>query len=147
MQILWRDMIHKDLRDMIHKDLRDMGVSEDAWYREATSSRIGWCALYWAHFVEEATRDDHHRMTGAEQPTWQVQCPQRKRCFRREGDKKRQKCLAERQKPSLNSVEQCSVQHALNGSTAREVLQYIIADRAHTRCHTLDYYILALPGN
>ena len=51
---------------MICKDLRDMVVSEDAWYREATSSRTGWRAPYRAHFVEEAARDDHHRMTGAD---------------------------------------------------------------------------------
>ena len=100
----------KRWRDTIHKDLRDMGISEDAWYKEATSSRTGWRALYRAHFVEEATRDDHHRMTGAEHPTWQVQCPQCKRCFRREGDKKRHKCLAERQKPipEQRGAVQCS---------------------------------------
>ena len=88
----------KRWRDTICQDLRGMGVTEDAWYREATSSRTGWRTLYRALFVEEATRDDYHRMAAAEQPTWQVQCPQCKRCFRR-GDRKRHKCLAEQQKP------------------------------------------------
>ena len=103
-------------RDVIRNDLRNVGVREDEWYMEASSSRAGWRAVC----QERTTRDDQGE-AGVEQPTCQVQCQQCKRCFRREGDKKRHKCVAERQKPILTSVEQCSVQRARNGSAPREV--------------------------
>ena len=80
----------KRWRDVIRNNLREVGVREDEWYMEATSSRGGWRTVC----QERTTRDDQGG-AGVEQPTCQVQCKQCKRCFRREGDKKRHKCVVE----------------------------------------------------
>ena len=54
-------------------DLRVVGVREDEWYMEATSSRAGWRAVC----QERTTRDDYGE-AGVEQPTCQVQCQDQK---------------------------------------------------------------------
>ena len=76
----------------MRKDLKSVEVGEDEWYEEAMRSRTGWRALY---LVE---------MWGGEESTdsvvvRDVVCQVCSRSFRRESDKKRHKCVAERQRP------------------------------------------------
>ena len=63
-----------------------MGMLEQEWYDEATTSRAGWRALCREALAEDFRRVDHH--SGVEVPPAQVQCQQCKRFFRRESDKK-----------------------------------------------------------
>ena len=82
-------------RDMIRKDLRDIEVKEDEWYEEATRSRAGWrdtCRLG----MERHTEAQVAQSSAAAR---EVECEVCSRKFRRESDKKRHKCLSERNKP------------------------------------------------
>ena len=84
----------KRWKDMIRKDLKEMHIPEDTWYAKATTSRAEWRDTY-----RKARADTTHREQHRRQADNQVQCPECLRTFRRESDKKRHKCLAERQKP------------------------------------------------
>ena len=82
-------------RDMIRKDLRDIEVKEDEWYEEATRSRAGWrdtCRLG----MERHTEAQVAQSSAAAR---EVECEVCSRKFRRESEKKRHKCLSERNKP------------------------------------------------
>ena len=70
----------------MRNDLKCMGILEQEWYGEATTSRTGWRALC---IAEDFRRVDNH--SGVEVPTAQVQCQQCKMFFRSESDKKRHK--------------------------------------------------------
>ena len=84
----------KRWKDMIRKDLKEMHIPEDTWYAKATTSGAEWRDTY-----RKARADNTHREQHRKQADNQVQCPECSRTFRRESDKKRHKCLAERQKP------------------------------------------------
>ena len=96
----------KRWRDVIRKDLQAIGVPEKQWY-EATVSREGWNTKY------QRLQNDLGRQEQAEpsQQPHQVLCLTCNRCFRRESDKKRHKCLAERIKPiqEQRGALQCTV--------------------------------------
>lgn len=85
----------KRWRDQIRKDLKNIGVEEEVWYAEARKSRTGWRALY--RIGMEEKKDESSVEMPAE--VWEVSCQTCGRTFRREGDKKRHKCLDERRKP------------------------------------------------
>lgn len=82
----------KRWRDVVRKDLKEVGLEENEWYREATRSRAGWRAMYRDGL--ELSRES--RTVEASVAVRDVVCEV---CSRRESDKKRHKCLAERQKP------------------------------------------------
>ena len=85
----------KRWRDVVRKDLKDIEVEESEWYEEARKSRAGWRALYRAGL--ESCRETQG--TQASVVVRDVVCEVCSRSFSREGDKKRHKCLNERQKP------------------------------------------------
>ena len=93
-------------RDTIRGDLKRLDIREDRWYREVCASRSGWKALYNKAVSEECLQQQRES-----QPSNQVQCEQCHRQFRREGDLKRHKCIAERQKPidQQRGATQCPV--------------------------------------
>ena len=83
----------KRWRNQIRQDLRAVGVSEEDWYEEA-SHRAGWRAIY-----RQGLRDQYSQQEVPTQPQNQVHCQECGRSFRREGDRARHKCIAERQRP------------------------------------------------
>ena len=84
----------KRWRDVIRTDLKDMQIPEHTWYAKATTSREEWRDTY-----REACAHITHREQYRGPADNQVQCPECSRTFRREGDMKRHKCVAERRKP------------------------------------------------
>ena len=80
-------------RDVIRHDLKLLDVPEKDWY-DAARHRSGWRDIYSRLEVEK-----HLQQLGSTPPRGQVQCDECKRMFRREADKARHKCVAERQKP------------------------------------------------
>ena len=82
-------------KDVILSDLKGIEVDEGEWYGEATTSRAAWRAIY------RSGIEDHQELQSstAEQHTNQVECQQCLWKFRRESDRKRHKCVAERRKP------------------------------------------------
>ena len=94
-------------RDVIRKDLKDISIAESKWYEEVRRSRAGWRVMY---------QDDlaNHRESKAVGPTMavcEVVCEVCFRTFKRKSDRKRQKCVAERQKPisEQRGAAQCQV--------------------------------------
>ena len=85
----------KRWKDVIRKDLQRMKVSEDEWYEAATSSRAAWRGTYKQGSPVNAPSVENQDFTQENS----VQCTVCIRTFRREGDKKRHKCLSERSKP------------------------------------------------
>ena len=85
----------KRRRDVVRKDLKDIEVEENEWYEEARKSRAGWRSLYCAGL--ESCRKTQE--TQASVVVRDVVCEVCSMSFSREGDKKRHKCLNERQKP------------------------------------------------
>ena len=81
-------------RDVIRKDLRVMGIKEDKWYDEATTSRSGWKSK-----CREETESLIDKTSNRQLPPKQIECKDCGRFFRRVGDKKRHKCVLERSKP------------------------------------------------
>ena len=84
-------------RDVDRRDLRAMSVSEEKWYDEATVSSARWrstCREGLKNLTtvigDQETQDN---------PANQIKCDECGRSFRRESDKKRHKCISERQKP------------------------------------------------
>ena len=80
-------------RDLIRRDLKAVGVPEEEWY-VAALSRASWHETY-----RQGLEHRDQQQPNLVQPQSQVQCPVCRRCFRREGDRARHKCTAERQKP------------------------------------------------
>ena len=82
-------------KDVIRQDLKDIGIDEDQWFNEAVKSRASWRGLC------RRQLDEVHDGWIAELPHHEnvVSCEICSRCFRRESDKKRHKCLVERSKP------------------------------------------------
>ena len=93
---------------MVRKDLRDVEVGEHEWYEEATSSRASWRALYWVGL--ESCREMRTLQAHAPVVVRDMLCQVCSRSFRRENDKKRHKCVTERQKPvyEQRGAAQCS---------------------------------------
>ena len=85
----------KRWRDVIRRDLKDIEVEESEWYREAGRSRAGWRGMYRQGM--ESHREAE--IVQAAAVSKDVVCEVCSRCFRRESDKKRHKCLREREKP------------------------------------------------
>ena len=85
----------KRWRDVIRRDLKDIGVAENEWCEEAKRSRAGWRMTY-RHGLERCERE---RVVQASEVVRGVVCEVCSRKLRREGDKKRHKCVAERRKP------------------------------------------------
>ena len=80
-------------RDLIRRDLKAIGVPEEKWY-EATLSRVSWRQV-----CSQGLEHCDQQQPSLDQPQGQVQCPECRRCFRRESDRARHKCTSERQKP------------------------------------------------
>ena len=80
-------------KDIIRQDLKDIGIDEGQWYNEAVTSRESWRALC------RQSLDKVPDGRAAELFENVVFCQTCSRCFRRESDKKRHKCLDERSKP------------------------------------------------
>ena len=98
----------KRWRDVVRKDLRDVEVGEHEWYEEATSSRASWRALY--RMGLENCREMRTAQAQAPVVVRDVFCQACSRSFRRLSDKKRHKCVTERQKPvcEQRGAAQCS---------------------------------------
>ena len=85
----------KRWRDQIRQDLKAVGVSEEDWYEEAShTDRASWRAIY-----HQGLQGQHSQQEVPTQPQNQVHCQECGRSFRREGDRARHKCTAERQRP------------------------------------------------
>ena len=81
-------------RDVVKRDLKSVGMRDGEWYDDA-QNRKKWREV-WSHRLAE-----HHQIqaagpNGAERS---VVCTECGRCFRRESDKARHKCITERMKP------------------------------------------------
>ena len=83
-------------RDVIRKDLRTIKVSEEKWYDEASMSRSRWQNTY-KEGLKSLTASDNAE--AQEHAVNQIKCDECNRTFRRESDRKRHKCISERQKP------------------------------------------------
>ena len=71
-------------------------VSEDKWYDEASMSRSRWRSSY-KEGLKSLTANDNPE--AQEDVANQIKCDECNRYFRRESDRKRHKCISERQKP------------------------------------------------
>ena len=80
----------KRWRDQIRVDLKAAGISEAVWYDEA-SSREEWRANYRLGLETDLQSQLHQSV----QPPSAVICHACGRSFKREGDKKRHKCIRE----------------------------------------------------
>ena len=85
-------------RDLIRKDLKEIKVPEESWYDVATTSRSRWRVTY-MDGLEEFSTTNESCARFVERPPDNYLCEQCNRSFRRESDRKRHKCLSERQKP------------------------------------------------
>ena len=83
-------------RDVIRKDLRAIKVSEEKWYDEASVSRSRWQNTYKGGLKSLTASDNAEAQ---EHAVNQIKCDECNRTFRRESDRKRHKCISERQKP------------------------------------------------
>ena len=83
-------------RDGIRADLKIMYIPESEWYENAHGLRMEWRTTCWEALAEAVATQTSCR---APRPSAQVSCQVCGRSFRREGDMKRHKCTAERQKP------------------------------------------------
>ena len=82
-------------RDLIRRDLSNLKVPEESWYKEAATSRPHWRSIY----KEGLLNIVDNTRTVSDPSENQVKCDECHRCFKRESDKKRHKCISERQKP------------------------------------------------
>ena len=85
----------KRWRDVVRRDFADIDVEESEWYEKARTSRAGWKGLCNAGMEDYRLAMVPHISTAVRD----VVCENCCRTFRRESDKKRHKCLSERQKP------------------------------------------------
>ena len=85
-----------------------VGLYEDEWYEEATRSRAGWRSLCRCGLELHA---EAQASISAGVAVLEVVCEVCGRVFRREGDKKRHKCVTERSKPvsEQRGAAQCPV--------------------------------------
>ena len=90
-------------RDLLKRDMKDAGIPENSWYDEALH-RGRWYEAY-----NQGLSDYQQRQTRG--LSRDVECDECGRCFRREGDKARHKCTAERQQPvwEQRGAVQCTV--------------------------------------
>ena len=88
----------KRWRDVVKADLRKAGIEENHWVYLVNSSRTGWRAAYLDAVEEEQGKPDPHRPTSPH-----TSCLKCNRRFRREGERKRQKCTTERQKTHVQT--------------------------------------------
>ena len=86
----------KRWRDVVRKVLKSVEVGEDEWYEEATRSITGWRVLYRVGL--ESCWEMRRAQAQASVVVRDVVCMVCSRSFRRESDKKRHKCVAERQR-------------------------------------------------
>ena len=97
-------------RDVIRSDLKTLEVTEHEWCTKA-NSRSEWRTL--CHSVQDTPNTAPQPGATAQPPTTQrgVVCEACHRHFRRESDRKRHKCVDERQKPvqEQRGAVQCSV--------------------------------------
>ena len=80
----------------MRRDLKDVGMEEGEWYEEARRSRTGWRSLYREGL--ECYREEQTEKA-ASVVVRDAVCEVCSRKSRREGDKKRHKCVTERRKP------------------------------------------------
>ena len=88
----------KQWRDVLRQDLKFIDVAEADWYEESRKSRTDWRALYHSGIDHEAHQEVTQTACGPSMVKT-VTCTVCGRSFRRESDRKRQKCLDERRKP------------------------------------------------
>ena len=90
-------------RDLLKRDMKEAGIPENSWYDEALH-RGRWYEAY-----NQGLSDYQQRQTRG--LSRDVECDECGRCFRREGDKARHKCTAERQRPvwEQRGAVQCTV--------------------------------------
>ena len=81
-------------RDLVKKDIKAAGIAENTWYKDALH-REKWHQAYNESITEHQLSQRQQKQNGPRE----IQCNECGRCFRREGDKARHKCLAERMKP------------------------------------------------
>ena len=83
-------------------------MDESKWYEEATTSRAGWKAAYRLGLKNSDDRTATQHLLAA---TYEVMCEMCSRKFSRESDKKRHKCMSEREKPvcEQHGATQCTV--------------------------------------
>ena len=81
------------------RDLQAVGVPEQEWYGKATLSRRGWRTIYSDGLQLQLDNQQQQQEDEPGPLPEHVWCELRDRSFRRESDKKRHKCLAERLKP------------------------------------------------
>ena len=80
-------------------------MAENEWCEEAKRSRAGWRMTY-RHGLEKCERE---RVVQASEAVRDVVCEVCSRKFRQEGDKKRDKCVAESRKPCVGAAQSRAV--------------------------------------
>ena len=89
----------QEKEDVAKKDLQQIGIKDDEWYKAATALRDGWRTRcregVERHRQKQAAARAGVRSNGSRE----VKCIRCNRTFRREGDRKRHKCVDERRKP------------------------------------------------
>ena len=107
-------------RDVAKKDLQQIGIKDDGWYKAATAWRDGWRTRcregVERHRQKQAAARAGVRSNGSRE----VKCLQCNRTFRREGDRKRHKCVDERGNHSANRKVLCNVCPAEDGLGVEE---------------------------
>ena len=98
------------MRDVIKKDIKAISVSEDRWYDETSISWMRWKTTYKKGLESLSIANDHQVQ---EHSNNHIKCDESKRSFRKESDKKRHKCISERQKPvsEQRGAVQCATCH------------------------------------
>ena len=86
-------------REVVKSDLKVVGMNACNWCSEA-QDRGKWRAA-WSQSLIEYQQAQETRRSGAEKIVVCVECG---RCFRRESDKARHKCVVERRKPVSEQV-------------------------------------------
>ena len=86
-------------RDLVKKDQKAAGIQEDSWHEEALH-RGKWCEVYNAG-LSDYQQTQQQRGMGMPR---EVKCDVCGRCFRRECDKARHKCMVERRRPVHEQV-------------------------------------------
>ena len=82
------------MRDQVKSDLKVVGIQERCWYEEAQHRK-----QWYVTCNGGLSRYQHDQQRRREMASSDVKCSMCGRYFRRESDKARHKCTAERQKP------------------------------------------------
>ena len=103
-------MYNKRWRDQIRKDLKALSIDENGRYEEATLSRGVWRAIYKDGLKEGLDQQQQQHDAMSTTDTNRVLYQEFGRSFRRESDKKRHNCAAERVKPmrEQHGAAQCT---------------------------------------